>query len=218
MKIAINSNLKNSIELHCLLESMKKHPEFNEYDVLVFIGGNFGEHDYIFEKSGNITYIKCNYNSIDYTALIALVELYRGNIDEHYFYIHDTCEVGDTFFSKLKSIDVSDVSSIKIYTKSMNIGIYSQTILNKFRDLLISKKQFNNNNIVEFKKECIATEDYIFNNDPKNTILDNYTGRIPWASPQNYYLNGTLRVTEYYENIDIYKFKANWGGQEGVVL
>ena len=33
----------------------------------------------------------------------------------------------------------------------------------------------------------------------------NYTG------PTDYYGTGTMRIVEYYPNLDIYKIKANWG-------
>ena len=55
--------------------------------------------------------------------------------------MHDTCRVGEQFFKKLKSIDLTNVSSIMMTRPySMNIGIYSQKIINEFKDFLQAQK------------------------------------------------------------------------------
>ena len=134
MKIVINSH-KNSIASAHLLESLKN----SIYEIIVVIGGYYNLNDYEVTTTGNITYIRCNHNSIDFTGLIALVELYDK--DDYYFYLHDTCKVGKNFIDKLKSIDLTNVSSIRIKKSfSMNIGIYSQKLINEFKDFLLTKK------------------------------------------------------------------------------
>lgn len=61
------------------------------------------------------------------------------------------------------------------------------------------------------KYKCINyQEDYIFNNDKNNKILDNYDG-WNYTGPSDYYNTGTMRIVEYYPNLDLYKIKANWG-------
>jgi hypothetical protein len=55
-----------------------------------------------------------------------------------------------------------------------------------------------------------ADEDYIFNNDPNNYLLDNHSG-WHFTGPTDYYKTGTMRIVEYYSNLDLYKIKANWG-------
>ena len=71
-----------------------------------------------------------------------MLELYN-NTNEYYVYLHDTCKIGKNFYNKIKSIDLSNVSSIKINKSfSMNIGIYSQRIINEFKDFLLSKKKY----------------------------------------------------------------------------
>ena len=58
-------------------------------------------------------------------------------------------------------------------------------------------------------KSINYTEDYIFYNDNKNFTLDDYDDRI-YTGPTNYYNTGTMRIVEYYPNLDLYKIKANW--------
>ena len=79
---------------------MRKYNGFNDFEIIIAIGGYYELLDYEIEKKENITYIKCNHNSIDFTVLIALLELYHNDTDEHYFYLHDTCKIGEKFYDK----------------------------------------------------------------------------------------------------------------------
>lgn len=208
MKIVINSHNKSKIALEHLLASLREN-EFDLFPCIVVIGGHYHLKDYQIIEDNNITYILANHNSIDFTGLITLLELY-SDTDNYYLYLHDTCKVGKNFYKKLQSIDLRGVSSIKINKPfSMNIGIYSQNIINQFKDFLLSKKNTDENRCMEFKS-INYNEDYIFNNDKNNIILDNYNGN-QFTGPTDYYKTGTMRIVEYYPNLDLYKIKANWG-------
>ena len=211
MKIVINSHIKSNIALQHLLESLKENKtDINCcYDIIVVIGGYYHLDNYEIIKDENITYIHANHNSIDFTGLITLMELYH-NINDYYMYLHDTCKIGKHFYNKISSIDLTNVSSIKINKLfSMNIGIYSQKIIDEFKDFLLTKKNRNENECMKFKS-INYNEDYIFNNDNNNIILDNYDG-WNYTGPTDYYNTGTLRIVEYYPNLDLYKIKSNWG-------
>lgn len=91
----------------------------------------------------------------------------------------------------------------------MNIGIYSQNIINKFKDFLLTKKNTCESKCMEFKLVNYC-EDYIFRNDTNNILLDNYDG-WNYTGPTDYYNTGTMRIVEYYSNLDLYKIKANYG-------
>lgn len=210
MKIVINTYYKNTIALNHLLESMQQCEEYNNYEIIVISGGFYNLDNYEIKKNNNLTMITCNHNSIDFTGLITLLELFHENEDDYYFYMHDTCKVGNNFYKKLKSINLSNVSSIRIYKgDSMNIGVYSQKIINTFKDFLLSKKNTDEKRCAEFKVN--SAEDHIFKNDSNNIVLDNFEGSYIIDGPCNYYSSGVMRRVEYYPNIDIYKFKANYG-------
>jgi putative cell wall-binding protein len=209
MKFVINSHINSTIALNHLLESMKQCEEFKNQDIIVVIGGYYNNKDYEIIKEDTITYIKCNHNSIDFTGLIALLELFSKNTEEYYFYMHDTCKVGPTFFKKVNSIDTTNVSSIRIHGRfSMNIGVYSQKIINQFSDFLQYSKNTEESKRMEYKVR--AVEDHIFRNDSTNYILDN-NWHYEYTGPTDYYNTGTWRIVEYYLNVDLYKIKANWG-------
>jgi len=207
MKVVINSHVNSTIALNHLLESLKEH-RFHYCDVIVVIGGHYELDTYKIKKENGIIYVRANHNSIDYTGLITLLETCSHN-NEHYVYLHDTCKIGPHFQSKLKSINLTNVSTIKINRDfSMNIGIYSQKIINEFREFLLSKKNTKEEDCMHFKLH--SNEDYIFHHDKNNKLLDNYSGWIS-TGPTDYYNTGTMRIVEYYPNLDIYKIKANWG-------
>lgn len=217
MKIIINSHCKSHVALTHLLDSMCKQKEFGDYQVIVFSGGYYGNRSYVATTDKNVTVIECNYNSLDLTAFIALVELFHKSIDEHYFYMHDTCRVGDNFYQKLRSIDLSGVSTVRINKGwSMNMGIYSQRILNHFSNFLLSRKNTSDMYLVHLKNSN-QIEDHMFKMDPNCKVLDNYH-RSRQSPPVDYYKTGTMRIVEYYENIDIYKIKANYGQRAPTIL
>jgi hypothetical protein len=210
MKIVINSHCKSNIALHHLLESLKEN-DINYCDIIVVIGGHYNLSNYEITQNENITYIHANHNSIDFTGLITLLELYYNDINEYYVYLHDTCRIGKEFYNKINSLDLTNVTSIKInHPFSMNIGIYSQTIINDFKDFLLSTKNTKEEECMKYKLNGVAHEDYIFKNDTNNKLLDNYNGHI-YTGPTDYYNTGTMRIVEYYPNLDLYKIKANWG-------
>uniref|UniRef100_A0A6C0F166 Glycosyltransferase n=1 Tax=viral metagenome TaxID=1070528 RepID=A0A6C0F166_9ZZZZ len=210
MKIVINSNDKGNVALNHLLESMKSCEEYNEYEIIIVIGGYYANTDcYDISQHENITYIKCNFNNLDLTGLTTLMELYSHDVDAYYVYLHDTCKVGKKFYKKIKSIDLTNVSSIRINKIfSMNIGIYSQKIINSFQTDL-SIKNTDESKMMLLKTQSVCHEDIIFKNDVNNIILDNYDG-WNYTGPTDYYNTGTMRIVEYYENLDLFKIKANW--------
>ena len=211
MKIVINSHILSDIARNHLLESLRQYKEYIGYEFIIVIGGYYDIPNYDISVEDNITYIKANHNSIDITGLITLAELYYNDINEYYLYLHDTCKVGPQFFEKLSKIQLDNVSSIHLTMyPSMNLGIYSQKLINLNKDILTQRKCIKDTDLSEFKKKAIVEEDLIFNKDPNTTTLDNHCNRIT-TGPTDYYNTGTMRIVEYYSNLDLYKIKANWG-------
>ena len=100
----------------------------------------------------------------------------------------------------------------------MNIGIYSQKIINQFKDFLLTTKNEDESRTIEFKWNQWLWEDYIFKNDPNVTILDNYFSYWNPSGPFDYYKTGNMRIIEYYPNIDLYKMKANYGVSKVAII
>jgi len=217
MKIVINSHISSDIARAHFLESIQLYSEYKTYEYIIVIGGYYELPEYEITKQDNITYIKANHNSIDFTGLIALVELYSQEFDQHYLYLHDTSKVGPEFFRKLQDINLENISSLSLTSfPSMNIGIYSQKIINNNRDNLLSKKNKDKDAVYKFKEIAISTEDMVFKNDPTTGIIGNNQHRDV-TGPTDYYGTGTMRIVEYYSNLDLYKIKSCWG-QGGINL
>jgi len=209
MKIVINSHKKGYRALSHLLESMKIPDEFRDFELLVVIGGHFELPNYEIEFDNNITYIRCNHNSIDFTGLIALSELNYFNQEERIFYMHDTCVIGRDFYKKLKEIDLTNISTMRIHkNSSMNMGIYSQKIISQFKNFLLDNKNTEESKCMEYKYKGISNEDFIFLNDPNTFTIGDWNGWIH-TDPIDYYKTGTMRVVEYHPHLDMYKIKAN---------
>jgi hypothetical protein len=218
MKIVINSHINSTNAITHFMESLQALELFNEFEYIICIGGYYELPDYEVNKEGNITYIKCNNNSIDYTSLIALYDLYYDNVNEYYFYVHDTCRAGPNFLKKIKElfafITTSDIQSMRIVNRySMNIGFYSQKLINNNKDIIFRYK--NTSPELELKCKKAQLEDMVFDNDPTNKVIDNlsfFNIYDPHRIATNYYGNGVKRIVEYYYNIDLYKIKANHSG------
>lgn len=210
MIIVINSHNKSDIARNHLLDSIKQYDQYKSFKIIIVIGGYYSLPTYEITSEDNITYIKANHNSIDFTGLITLLELYSNNIDDYYFYMHDTCKVGPQFFEKISKINLENISSIKINRDySMSMGIYSQRIINNNEIKLKEFKNTSENDIHRYKFNAVCFEDFIFNSDNNNRILDNFNNNIT-TGPTDYYKTGVMRITEYYSHLDLYKFKANW--------
>jgi hypothetical protein len=71
---------------------------------------------------------------------------------------------------------------------SMNIGIYSQKLINNYEYFFQEIKNTSESNAMKLKQHPF-TEDYIFNTDATNKVIDNYNIRDSCniSEPVNYY-------------------------------
>ncbi len=234
LKFLINSNKNNEhIVLNKLINSFYNQ-NANDYiientDILVVLGGS--SHIY-FEKRDKYCVLGIPHNSIDFTALIAVIEHVYTLIDhnflipDYWFYLHDTCELGPSFLKLLKPhIDTLYLYNYCIkpltYIKSMNIGIYKYTFLLNKKNMILqlrSSDYQNNDQIQYFKKLGVSAEDFLFKYDYdehsyKHSFTPHYMNdRIINLEDKKiiYENSNTLRITEYFPVLDFYKYKANW--------
>ena len=218
IKIIINSNINGTIALNHLLDSLKILDDFNNFEIIICIGGYFENTDYQIVEDKNIKIIKCYYNSIDLTAFITILELYNENNNFYFFYMHDTCKVGKMFLKTLINLNLNNVSTLRLNKAySMNIGIYTLKILYDNTQYLLSNKNTKESLLQEYKIKSIKNEDYIFKSDKNNKLFNNK--QLTYTLPAtDYYNTGTLRIVEYYEGPDLYKIKANYIVKEKYIL
>lgn len=203
IKIAINSNKNFSATTYPVVVESLIDSGISKKDIYFFEGG-YDEYSVI---ESDINRYQCNHNSIDFTALISIVDL--GLKSDFWFMIHDTTKVGKNFFNYAKNFNKSDKGK-KVYCgPSMNMGLYSHDLIVSNRDLLNKFKNYSNSkeSLQKYKSLNVEYEDWLLNlcespcycNNPPET-----------SGPVDYYNNGVMRIIEKYSEIDIYKMKANW--------
>ncbi len=217
VKFLINSTLQNQPILSRLIHSLQKNhipPE----DILVVFGNS--SHIYI-QKNVDYYELGVLHNSIDFTALIGVIEHVYSLVDhgftlpDYWFYLHDTCEVGETFYQKLiSSINDCDTKPLT-YKKSMNIGLYKYIFLLNHKDRILKMRSSNHpskEEVQHWKRIGVSYEDFIFQSS-SNAFLppEQPCDRTSVSAPSIIYPNSSvLRITEYFQELDFYKYKANW--------
>lgn len=214
IRVVINSHKNSTTALNILLNSLKECPEFHTFEILVCVGGFYDIADYIVTTDGNIKYIRCNHNSIDYTGLITIMDLFLDNNDT-YLYLHDTCKVGPLFFKNVSKLKLHEPMRLCNSCPSMNIGVYTAETIRANQAFLKSRKNLSEDKSQTFKIQAVLLEDHIFNNSRVSNSMCRYPAVFP---PKDIYGTGVLRITEYYDCLDLYKYKANWAQKSSYEL
>ncbi len=242
IKFLINSNIKNKdIVLPKLINSFILNNILPE-NILVVFGGC----DKIyFSKEKDYYALGVTHNSIDFTALIAIVEHVYSLIDnnfsipDYWFYLHDTCELGSSFNSFFQNfINIIDFNFNTLpltYYKSMNMGLYKYTFLLNNKNKIFQLRSYDhpsNEQIQYLKNIGVIKEDFIFyldnNLNEKNNRIFN-TSFTSNSNKDRFVLNNgfpsiiyenskIIRITEYFPTLDFYKYKANWELKENYTL
>jgi hypothetical protein len=209
IKIAIATN-KNFYEktLPIIIPSLLS-AGIEKEDIHVF---NAGFYEYKKEIIDGITYHYLNHNSYEYSALI---EISEKEIESNYwFLIHDTCKVGVKFKELLHNIPSDEPVKIALKSKpSMSMGLYKYEYLLTLRNELSSIKNtdYSQEKMMYWKRWGVPNEDFIlWMTSPLPTIYNNIDSWLV-VDNDNWYDTNTIRRTEYYPSLDLYKNKSNWG-------
>jgi len=214
--VLITSYERNTRAVDHLLQSLRAVPEYDDLDIILVIGGASScDDEYEMRRDGNMTTVRVTHNSMDFTGLIAALEIPELRRDR-YFYIHDTTRVGPGLYTKLMSLP-GDCETACFAFPSMNMGLYSWTALEHYRDLIMSYKTTEESTevIQRLKHRCVDTEDAIFRNQITQGRYHVFLSRVPAppSAPQDYYETGVPRVILQFPEIDMIKIKANWYGK-----
>lgn len=208
IKIAIASNKKfYKLSLPILIESLI-NCGIEKNNIHIFISG-FDEYKSTEEEG--LYYHYLDHNSYEYSPLIEIVE--KEIVSEYWFLIHDTCKVGNNFKNLLYNFPNG---ALKMALKSkpcMSIGLYNYDYLKKHKEKIISIKNsdYSDESMDKWKNWGVPNEDFIlWMTDPPPQI---YNDKDSWEviDYENWYGTNTVRRTEYYPSLDLYKNKSNWG-------
>ena len=151
---------------------------------------------------GNITYYYVPWNAYEYSApLIALEHLGAG---DHIFWFHDTTRCGGGFDKIVNNTNYKDYDVVEIPKNKCNIGIYSVQFLLNNKSFLERTKEFTKQEAIEWGGHLshIAVN--------KTCFPDTSCVRI---GIQDVYGTGNKRLVEYYDGLDLFKYKLNWRHQ-----
>jgi hypothetical protein len=177
-------------------------------DIHIFVAG-FDKYNY--EQKDGIHFHYLNHNSYEYSPLIEIVD--REIESEYWFLVHDTCKFGPNFKELLYNIPPGSVKLAMKPRPAMSMGTYRYDYLLSVKDKLMSIKNtdYSEQSMNHWKSWGVPNEDWImwmtdpqpliYNNEPNWSLIDN----------DNWYGTNTVRRTEYYHSLDLYKNKSNWG-------
>lgn len=209
IKIAIASSKHfKDKTLPIILTSLLQN-DIKEEDIIIFISGYEANSESI---ENGVTYRQLDFNSFEYSPLIDITE--NDLESEYWFLIHDTCRVGNNFKNLLYNIPNDKPPKIALKEcPSMSIGSYSYKYLKTEQDRLaaIKNKDYSPHSMSQWKIWGVPNEDYMLWKTPLDTLVYNENSTWDVVDYENWYGTNTIRRTEYYHSLDLYKNKSNWG-------
>lgn len=209
IKIAIATNInfyKHSLPV--LIESLINCGI--EKDIIHVFNAGFDESKT--ESIDGITYHYLTQNSYEYSPLIEIVE--KEMESDYWFLIHDTCKVGPRFKELLYNIPDNKPDKLALKKKpAMSMGSYRYDFLLSVKERLLSIKNtdYSHNSLMQWKRWGVPNEDFILWMTGPEPVLYNNNNNWSIVAYENWYGTNTTRRTEYYESLDLYKNKSNWG-------
>lgn len=200
MKIIINSNM--SYFPYSYEKISKNQVYIKNKSSFLFIVGAANE-----EKiDENIIYTKLN--SLDFNAMIYLLKNPDIIEEDKFFYTHDTCDFGPNFMNLLqqKSDELVNGRLFIRSHESAYVGIYTKQKIKDYEEQIMSFCNYEHSveKLNYLKTMVIHNESFILRSSPFLCKDREVTG------PFDIYDNGVLRISEYFPELDYYKFKANW--------
>jgi hypothetical protein len=230
IKFAISSNINYyKITIDKIIPSLLRSG-IPASDIYMFAGG---AQEYKFlTNQYNINFYEADHNSIDLTGLISIIDLNLQS--DYWFLLHDTCFAGDNFYKNILNFKYdSSIDAIRGVGQgtSMNIGAYSNKYLYSVKNLLEHNKNKNylKENLQKIKLKGVSFENLLLdvqklnwytkvnnvfiNQEIEKIKILNYSNKYLWADSGqkiDFYENQTARIKCYFEDIDLYKYAANY--------
>ena len=209
--VLITSHKDNTVALDHLLESLANCPGIEKLKIVIVAGGYHENEEYtVSQHPLGAVLIQSPYNSIDFTGLLAVLDIPDIMDHESYIYVHDTTRVGLHFVECVLGL-APGLKSASFKFPSMNMGLYSRDVIHASRDLLETFRNADPSREAaqKMKTRCVQMEDCIFRSHAEgHTFLSFEPPGV--SSPVDYYGNGIPRIVEYYPALAVYKIKANW--------
>lgn len=135
-------------------------------------------------------------NSFEYSPLIDLVNHPQDYDCDFVFLLYDTCSLGKSFFKKVEKFNPS-FETIAVSSLENNFGLLKKGFLLSKKNFILSMKNCS-------KEKQLLNKGKLFRIAHTKTTFQT-TRKI--LTKKDVYSDNINRVTEYYEGIDLYKYK-----------
>jgi hypothetical protein len=210
--ILINSHRDSMVARDRLLTDLQASlPPETPCPIIIVAGGYTDQEDpYEVHVDESVTWIRARENAIDFTALLAVIDLYAHDtetINVTYMYLHDTSSVTPAFLRIVTAIDMTGSNTMRLNpVTSMNMGLYRQSFLNTVASRIDHLR--STGDARKDKKRCIEQEDWFFKQDPTCRVIGR--GLTAVLPARDVYGTGVMRISEVYGDVGVTKYKANW--------
>ena len=209
IKIAVASNIKfYKLTLPVIIPSLID-AGINPLYIHVFIAGF---PNYRYDIVDGVSYHYLEHNSYEYSPLIEICD--KEIVSEYWFLIHDTCKVGPAFIDLLYNIPNNRPEKLALKSRPcMSMGSYRYDFLmtHKEKILKIKNTDYSEESMNRWKEWGVPNEDFIMWLTSTLPIIYNDNNNWSIVDYDNWYGTDTIRRTEYYPSLDLYKNKSNWG-------
>ena len=212
MVVLVNS-FKESLGRKRCIDSLT---QTGSYGRIVVVSGD--EDEDVLQKKDAYWLLKVKHNSIDFTGIIAAIEhspLLQSHIGhfDTFFYTHDTTEYGAEAWRRIAKKDMGITQPLILTAPNMNMGIYKMTDLIHHRSSILEQKSSDHPTTEErqrLKQNAVANEGFLFRRLNCDKALCTYNVVCPHDTCRSIYPSGACRIQEFYPEIELTKFKANF--------
>lgn len=164
--------------------------------IILAVGGSS-----VITHSAGSNYMGVAHNSFDFTALIAVLD--SGiKLPSHIFTMHDTMEIGPNTDQLLRNVD-PNVKATGVFGWMSNLIMVRTDWLYECREQVLAMRNCSKLPAVENEGMLWKLAGDSGANYPDAGFPETTHGHCPYG--------GAQRIREYYANVEITKWKANWG-------
>lgn len=146
------------------------------------------------------------YTAYEHTALVGVIEQSWYDWNNRLFLLHDTCEVGVDFHKRVIQGYEIDADAVTVNWCMCGFGLYRLRYLQSRAEEIVSLKNCS-------KHEAMVHEGFLARSGTPTVGPYPDRGEPLYITQgiSDVYETGTPRLKEYYPQVDLYKYKANYG-------
>ena len=206
INIAVSSNNKFVQKTYPLVIGSLIDGGIDSKDIYIFNGHDADDNrQNILNNYYGVNLFNLDYSCFEINSMIGILDNKLENCD-YWFMLHDTCTVGPRFKDCIYSFDYRDAETVRIHNNgTANLGAYKYSHLHNNRDSIYwFKDNFLNFTTKRMKSEVVRKENFL-------TTPQNHYGPDIYKATLEPFL-GCIRRCEYFEYLDLKKYKANYSG------